>query len=35
MGCDNVQGFLIAKPMPFNELLSFLNEDRDSERSYG
>lgn len=35
MGCDSVQGYLIAKPMPFNELLSFLNEDRDSERSYG
>ncbi|MDP3747332.1 MAG: EAL domain-containing protein [Phenylobacterium sp.] len=35
MGCDNVQGYLIAKPMPFNELLMFLNEDRDTERSYG
>ena len=35
MGCDSIQGYLIAKPMPFNELLGFLNEDRDTQRSYG
>ncbi len=35
MGCDNVQGYLIAKPMPLSELAPFLSDDRDSSRNYG
>jgi EAL domain-containing protein (putative c-di-GMP-specific phosphodiesterase class I) len=35
MGCDSIQGYLIAKPQPLNELLIFLREDGDSRRSYG
>lgn len=35
MGCDTAQGFLIAPPMPFEELLRFLQEDRSSARRYG
>ena len=34
MGCDAVQGYLIAKPQPLNELLIFLREDGES-RGYG
>lgn len=34
MGCDRVQGYLIAKPQPLNELLIFLREDGAS-RGYG
>jgi EAL domain-containing protein (putative c-di-GMP-specific phosphodiesterase class I) len=34
MGCDAIQGYLIAKPQPLNELLIFLREDGD-KRSYG
>ena len=34
MGCDNVQGHLIAKPEPLNELLSVLRQDGDKV-SYG
>jgi len=28
MGCDVAQGYLIARPMPLKELLTFLHEDR-------
>jgi EAL domain-containing protein (putative c-di-GMP-specific phosphodiesterase class I)/GGDEF domain-containing protein len=35
MGCDNVQGYLVAKPQPLNELLKFLHEDRTQDRRYG
>lgn len=28
MGCDVAQGYLVARPMPLNELLTFLHEDR-------
>ncbi len=34
MGCDAIQGYLVAKPQPLNELLIFLREDGD-KRSYG
>ncbi len=34
MGCDAIQGYLIAKPQPLNELLIFLREDGET-RSYG
>jgi len=34
MGCDSIQGYLIAKPQPLNELLIFLRED-GATRSYG
>jgi EAL domain-containing protein (putative c-di-GMP-specific phosphodiesterase class I) len=35
MGCDQAQGFFIAKPLPLKELLTFLGEDHFAERSYG
>ena len=35
MGCDIAQGYLIARPMPLNELLTFLQEDRVASRQYG
>jgi EAL domain-containing protein (putative c-di-GMP-specific phosphodiesterase class I)/GGDEF domain-containing protein len=35
MGCDQAQGYLIAKPLPLKELLTFVGEDRIKERSYG
>ena len=35
MGCDLAQGYLIAKPLPGKELLTFLAEDRAAERCYG
>ncbi|HEX5380256.1 MAG TPA: EAL domain-containing protein [Phenylobacterium sp.] len=34
MGCDSIQGYLIAKPQPLNELLIFLRED-GAKSSYG
>jgi EAL domain-containing protein (putative c-di-GMP-specific phosphodiesterase class I) len=34
MGCDNIQGFLIARPMPLAELMSFFAEGRDLRRSF-
>lgn len=34
MGCDRIQGYLIAKPQPLNELLIFLRED-GAKRGYG
>lgn len=35
MGCDAIQGYLIAKPQPLNELLIFLREDELSKRGFG
>jgi EAL domain-containing protein (putative c-di-GMP-specific phosphodiesterase class I) len=35
MGCDRAQGYLIARPMPRKELLTFLGEDQAAEQSYG
>ena len=35
MGCDLAQGYLISKPLPCKELLTFLEEDRLAERRYG
>jgi EAL domain-containing protein (putative c-di-GMP-specific phosphodiesterase class I) len=35
MGCDSIQGYLIAKPQPLNELLNFLRDDQGVRRSYG
>lgn len=34
MGCDRIQGYLVAKPQPLNELLIFLRED-GARRGYG
>jgi EAL domain-containing protein (putative c-di-GMP-specific phosphodiesterase class I)/GGDEF domain-containing protein len=34
MGCDVAQGYLIARPMPLKDLLSFL-ADEDRNRAYG
>jgi EAL domain-containing protein (putative c-di-GMP-specific phosphodiesterase class I)/GGDEF domain-containing protein len=35
MGCDQAQGYLIAKPLPLKELLTFIGDDQLKERSYG
>jgi EAL domain-containing protein (putative c-di-GMP-specific phosphodiesterase class I)/GGDEF domain-containing protein len=35
MGCDLAQGFLIERPMPFNDVLRFLDEDRGAIRRFG
>ncbi len=35
MGCDSIQGYLIAKPQPLNELLIFMRDDQAMKRSYG
>ncbi len=35
MGCDQAQGYLIAKPLPLKELLTFIGDDQMKERSYG
>jgi len=35
MGCDQAQGYLIAKPLPIKELLTFVADDAVRERSYG
>ena len=35
MGCDIAQGFLIARPMPYEDLVRFLHEDRTAARRYG
>ena len=32
MGCDFAQGFLIERPLPLNEVLAFLAEDRSAVR---
>ena len=28
LGCDEVQGFMYAKPMPFDELLTFIGQQK-------
>ncbi|WP_374577149.1 EAL domain-containing protein [Phenylobacterium sp. J367] len=35
MGCDQAQGFLIAKPMPLRDLLRFLDNTPAELRNYG
>jgi EAL domain-containing protein (putative c-di-GMP-specific phosphodiesterase class I)/GGDEF domain-containing protein len=35
MGCDQAQGWLIARPMPLKELLTFLADSRGQLRNYG
>ena len=30
MGCDEIQGFLLAKPMPVDELMAFAQNKLDS-----
>ena len=35
MGCDLAQGYLIARPMPLKDLLTFLAQERSGERRYG
>lgn len=30
MGCDQAQGYLVARPMPLSELFRFLDEDHDA-----
>ena len=35
MGCDRAQGYLIAKPLPLKDLLTFLGDDQLAEQSYG
>ena len=35
MGCDIAQGYLIAKPMPLKELLTFLAQETKRAKQYG
>jgi EAL domain-containing protein (putative c-di-GMP-specific phosphodiesterase class I) len=35
MGCDQVQGWLIARPMPLKDLLAFLSDSRDQLKNHG
>jgi EAL domain-containing protein (putative c-di-GMP-specific phosphodiesterase class I)/GGDEF domain-containing protein len=35
MGCDYAQGFLIERPLPLKDVLTFLHEDRAAARRYG
>jgi len=35
MGCDFAQGFLIERPMPLKDILTFLHQDRRERRRYG
>ena len=35
MGCDVAQGYLIARPAPLNDLLTFLAQEESSDRRYG
>ncbi|HXQ10372.1 MAG TPA: EAL domain-containing protein [Caulobacteraceae bacterium] len=35
MGCDHGQGYLIARPLPLNELLTFMAEEERSISTYG
>jgi EAL domain-containing protein (putative c-di-GMP-specific phosphodiesterase class I) len=34
MGCDQAQGYLVARPMPLRRLFDFLNEDRQELRHH-
>ncbi len=35
MGCDLIQGYLIARPMPLNDLLMFMDQEKQTARTYG
>ena len=35
MGCDLIQGYFIARPMPLNELLIFMDQEKQTARTYG
>jgi EAL domain-containing protein (putative c-di-GMP-specific phosphodiesterase class I) len=35
MGCDLIQGYFIARPMPLNALLTFMSQEKRSARTYG
>jgi EAL domain-containing protein (putative c-di-GMP-specific phosphodiesterase class I)/GGDEF domain-containing protein len=35
MGCDLIQGYFIARPMPLNELLIFMDQEKRTARTYG
>jgi len=35
MGCDNAQGYLIARPQPLKELLTFLDNNDSRGRRHG
>jgi len=35
MGCDLAQGYLIARPMPMNQLLNFLADEAEGLKAYG
>ncbi|MBP8246856.1 MAG: EAL domain-containing protein [Phenylobacterium sp.] len=35
MGCDAIQGYLIAKPQSLGELLIFMRDDEDRKRRFG
>jgi EAL domain-containing protein (putative c-di-GMP-specific phosphodiesterase class I) len=34
MGCDQAQGYLVARPVPLRRLFDFLNEDRQELRAH-
>ncbi len=35
MGCDQAQGYLIAKPLALKDILTFLAEDLEGRKQYG
>jgi EAL domain-containing protein (putative c-di-GMP-specific phosphodiesterase class I)/GGDEF domain-containing protein len=35
MGCDLIQGYFIARPMPLNDLLMFMDQEKQTARTYG
>lgn len=35
MGCDLIQGYFISRPMPLNELLIFMDQEKQTARTYG
>jgi len=35
MGCDLIQGYFIARPMPLNDLLTFMDHEKETARTYG
>jgi EAL domain-containing protein (putative c-di-GMP-specific phosphodiesterase class I)/GGDEF domain-containing protein len=35
MGCDYIQGYFIARPMPLNDLLMFMDQEKQTARTYG